>query len=40
MFKKLIAIFKTLKKESKSTANMDYEKRYGSYTAGYRHKVI
>ncbi len=40
MFKKLIAMFKNFKKESKSTANRDYQKKYGSYTAGYRHNAI
>lgn len=40
MFKKIIAALKNLKKESKSSFVAGYEKKYGTYTAGYRHKAI
>lgn len=40
MLKKLVAIFKNLKKESKASFIAGYEKKYGTYTAGYRHKTI
>lgn len=40
MLKKLAAIIKNLKKDSKSTFIAGYEKKYGTYTAGYRHKTV
>lgn len=40
MLKKLIAALKNLKKESRSSFIAGYEKKYGTYTAGYRHKTV
>ncbi len=36
MFKKLFETLKGLKKENHKAVS-EYEKKYGSYTAGYRH---
>lgn len=40
MLKKLLAMLTGFKKEHKNRTNNDYEKEYGSYTAGYRHKEL
>lgn len=37
MLKKLFEALKILKKENHSKAANDYEKKFGCYTAGYRH---
>lgn len=37
MLKKLLAMLTGLKKDNSSKTTNDYEKEYGSYTAGYRH---
>lgn len=38
MLKKLATIFKGFKRKSDSVADNNYQKKFGSYTAGYRHK--
>ncbi len=40
MLKKIIVALKNLTRESKSSFVTEYEKKYGTYTAGYRHKII
>lgn len=37
MLKKLFELLRGTKKENRARADNDYEKKYGSYTAGYRH---
>lgn len=37
MITKLLAMLAGLKKNNSSKTTNDYEKEYGSYTAGYRH---
>lgn len=37
MLKKLFELLRGTKKENRTKTDNDYEKKYGSYTAGYRH---